>query len=129
MRKVILMSIVALGLIGCGTTSTRTEAIPAEQAGGGTTTTTVHAGGDVVINDVIVTGNGIYIYNSGSGDITYVGGDFYNYIDEANNSSGGGASITGMSEETCKNAGYFWCTLNNVCIDNGGAGGTGSCSK
>ncbi len=127
------MSIIALGLIGCGTTSTstRTEAVPAEQAGGGTTT--INAGGDVIINDTIVTDDGTYIYNPGSGDVTYVGGDYYYYADEGTytegNGSGGGASVAGMSEKTCKDNGFFWCTLSSVCIDNGGAGGTGSCSK
>ncbi len=131
--RLISASLLALVILGCDAGSTRNstyEEVPAEEAGTGrTSTVTVNSGGDAVVNDVIVTGNGIYIYNTGNGDITYVGGDFYNYIDETDNSTGGGAEVTGMSEKTCKENGFFWCTVSNTCIDNGGSGGTGSCSK
>ncbi len=129
MNKIILSVAIAFAIVGCGTsTSSRTtESIPAEQVGSGTTTIT--AGGDVTINETVVTGNGMYIYNPGSGDVTYVAGDYMQYADERTGETGSGASIEGMSETTCKDAGYFWCTLDNVCIDNGGSGGTGSCTK
>ncbi len=121
--------VVAIGLMGCGgsNSSTRTESVPSEKTGGGSTT--IYAGGDVVINEVIVTDNGVYIYNPGTGEVTYVGGDYMYYPD---NSSEGGSSGTGvantMNQEECEANNFFWCTVSNVCIDNGGSGGTGSCS-
>ncbi len=123
-----MLSVIAL-MLGCDAGSTRNstyEEVPAESQGGNVNN--ISAGNDVTMNDIIVGQDGVYIYNEGSGNVTYVAGDFYNYIDETDNSTGGG-EVTGMSESTCKENGYFWCTLDNVCIDNGGAGGTGSCSK
>ncbi len=123
-----LFIVVTLLFVGCGTSGgSRTQQVPAEVAGGGSTT--IYAGGDVVINEVIVTDDGTYIYNPGTGEVTYVGGDYIYYPD---NSSEGGSSGTGvantMNQEECEANNYFWCPLSNVCIDNGGNGGTGSCS-
>ncbi len=122
--------VVAIGLMGCDAGSTRNstyEEVPSESQG--SNEIHINAGNDVAINDVIVGQDGVYIYNEGSGDVIYVAGDYMYYPD---NSNEGGSSGTGvantMNQEECEANNYFWCSLSSVCINNGGTGGTGSCS-
>ncbi len=131
--KLILASLLAFSIFGCDAGSTRNstyEEVPAEKQGGNTNT--IQAGGDVTMNETVVTDDGVYIYNSGDGDVTYVHvedeGQYYQYASDSSTATGTGAEVSGMSEKTCKENNYFWCTLSNTCIDNGGQGGTGSCT-
>ena len=111
--------ILALGLSGCGETSG-----DADYRGDTTVnnTTIESGGGDVTINDVEVDGNGTYVYNA-DGTVTYSTGDGF---------AGGNDGVVDASDEfdegydqaECTAAGYFYCTLENRCLNQPAGGGT-----
>jgi len=120
MKKTILMSLVVIAalLTGCDETTT---AVPQ----GDTTINT--NGGDVVINDVQVDGEGTYISN-GDGTITYTNGTG-NSVGTDGTSSGAGSKELGVysasySQSKCTEEGYFYCTLENKCLNQPATGGS-----
>ena len=121
MKKIILLSALAFIFTACGETSG-----DADYRGDTTvnTTTIDSGGGDVTINDVEVDGNGTYIYNE-DGTVTYSTGDGFT------NTSGADAIVEasdgfdeGYDQAECTAAGYFYCTLNNICVNQPADAGT-----
>ena len=116
MRKfiVMIMAILAvLSLAGCGEGSTSAE----DKQNSGNSTT-INAGGDVVITDVEVTGEGTYIQTEG--DVIYVAGDYNadgaNAGDEAAEYDPDAYDAT-YSQSECTANGFFFCTLANKCLN------------
>ncbi len=126
MKKIVVGVLLTLMLIGCDAGSTRNstyEEVPAENVGSGGVTVT--SGGDATVTQTVVTDEGKYITTEG-GDIIYVGGDYY----EADSSSGSGSMASqgeynpDYSEKTCKEEGFFWCTIEQKCLNQPAQGGT-----
>ncbi len=125
MKKVLIVCLLALGIFGCDAGSTRNstyEEVPAEQQG--SNSITIEAGGDVVIKDTIVTGEGTYIEcgEGGCGDINIVGGDqYYDRIDSGTT----GAATNQGGDGTCP-AGYVYCSIEDKCVPSKTASPCGS---
>ena len=119
MKKIILLSALAFMFTACGETSG-----DADYRGDTTvnTTTIDSGGGDVTINDVEVDGNGTYIYNE-DGTVTYSTGDGYTSGD-ASDSTPTGDYDESYDAAECADNGYFYCTLENKCLDQPVTGGT-----
>jgi len=132
MRKTV-MTLVALGFLcapmlmlqGCTTgdkTTSNTEI---------SNTTIDSGGGDVTINDVQVSDEGTYIYNE-DGTVTFTTGDENNIEGVGTGDSDGdgiedvevGTFSTEYSQSECTAAGFFYCTIENVCLDQPAIGGT-----
>ena len=135
MRRII-MSLVALGFLtapmlmlqGCSDTK------GASDARGDTTvtnTTIDSGGGDVTINDVEVTGEGTYVYNE-NGTVTYSTGDDFGQGDVGTGDTDGdgvpdvevGVYDDAYDQAECTASGFFYCTLENKCLDQPASGGT-----
>jgi len=120
--KYLLLLIAPLLFSGCGEDTTRSNPVSTTT----TTNTTIDSGGgDVTINDVEVDGNGTYVYNA-DGTVTYSTGDGFT------NTNGEDATVVDASDEfdegydqaQCTAAGYFYCTLNNICVNQAADAGT-----
>ena len=120
----------ALALVGCSTGSDGGTA--STGVAGSTTTYNVDSGGgDVTINDTTVGENGTYIQNQ-DGTVTYTSGNDNVFTLP----SGEKVSIAGSpsgdydptyNAEECAANGYFYCTLENKCLNTPASGGT--CTK
>ena len=129
MRKII-MSLVAFGFLtapmlmlqGCG--DTKGDANYTE------VTSIDSGGGDVTINDVQVSEEGTYIYNE-NGTVTFTTGD-ENVIQPANGDSDGDGVVDvtvgdydeGYDASQCNAAGFFYCTIENKCLNQPSDAGT-----
>ena len=130
MRNLLMLSAVAAIFVGCGGTTThydRTPPAPAESH----VTTVYSGGGDVVINDTHVGEGGTYIQNA-DGTVTYTDGDGNSVGRSGDNSSGEAlGDYPGESADPaeCADAGYFYCTIQNKCLDQPKGGGSCTSSQ
>ena len=115
--------IIALSISGCS--DTRGDTVNTE------ITKIDSGGGDVTINDVEVSDEGTYIYNS-DGSVTFTTGDENNIEGVGTGDSDGdgvedvevGTFSAAYSQSECTAAGFFYCTIENVCLDQPAVGGT-----
>jgi len=128
MKKILALAAGMLMLVGCGGTSTTGD------TRGDTTitnTTIDSGGGDVTINDVEVSDEGTYIYNS-DGSVTFTTGDENNIEGVGTGDSDGdgeedvpvGVYSDTYTQSECTAAGFFYCTIENQCLDQPAIGGT-----
>jgi len=131
MRKLGLGMVSAMTLVmmtGCGTTNNSGD------SRGDTTitnTTIDSGGGDVTINDVEVSDEGTYIYNS-DGSVTFTTGDENDIQGVGTGDSDGdgeqdvevGTFSEAYTQSECTAAGFFYCTIENQCLDQPAIGGT-----
>jgi len=121
MVKMLAIGSVILLMAGCGSTdSVNTPSTT-------TTNTTINSGGgDVAINNVDVSNEGMYIQNA-DGTVTYTTTSGDN-SPTGNNNDGGEKKPYDSSwdEATCTTNGYFFCTLNGLCLNQPTA--SGSCT-
>ena len=109
-------------IVGCGETTGDSNY---------TENTTINSGGgDVTINDVEVSDEGTYIYNS-DGTVTFTTGDENNIGPADGDSDGDGVQDVEVgqydsdyNQAQCTAAGFFYCTIENQCLDQPSTGGT-----
>ena len=123
MKKIILLSALAFMFTACGEDGARSTTT--------TTNTTIDSGGgDVTINDVEVSDEGTYIYNS-DGTVTFTTGS-ENVIQPADGDSNGdgvadvivGDYDEGYDQAQCNAAGFFYCSIENKCLNQPSDAGT-----
>jgi len=135
MKKIILASAIAAAFMftACGTSGSSTY----NETPDSTKTTTVYSGGgDVDISDITVGENGTYV-NNGNGTVTFIGGDIGDnnaiVVDGSHAGTGpDGNSSTydpnnfsaGLSQSECTALGFFFCTLENKCLNQPASGST-----
>ncbi len=115
MKKMILMSLVAFAIVGCGADG---ESNSASDQRGDTTVTTITTEGDVEVKNVTVTDEGVYVDCGvgGCGDIVMdnegdiVIGDRV-APSEAFDLDGDGQDDDGTCPE-----GYFFCPIEGKCV-------------
>lgn len=124
MKKSVLSLVAILMINGCGSDTTNYAEGYEEPLPNGANSSTVivnnSGDGDITINQTTVTGNGVYLYSE-AGDVTFTSGDgdIYHYpdgtIDEVSPPSG---TFSGEYTETeCVANGYFWCPIEQACLD------------
>jgi len=121
-KYILILVLPLLLLVGCGETSGDSR--------GDTNiaTTTVDAEGDVTINDVTVESGGTYIQNA-DGTVTYSSGagDVTSSAEEAaataEKAAEDGTYDPTYTRAECTEAGFFYCTLENKCLNQPASGG------
>jgi len=135
MKKITLsLAVMALVFIGCGGGTGGGTSYKAVDQTPSKSTTIYSGGGDVAVNDVTVDNGGTYIKNE-DGTVTYSTGEGSGNIAIAN---GDGETSTpagptddfpgeDASEQECTDAGYFYCPLQDACLDQ--PADNGACSS
>ena len=111
MKKIMVAALAALFLAGCGeefSTSETSETVNTEIPAA-SNTMTVTAGGDVTIHQV----GGDYTVTTNTESNSGIEYDATNYDPE-------------YSQATCRENGFFWCTIENRCLNQ--PADTGTCS-
>ena len=131
MRNLLMLSAATAIFAGCGGTTTHYDRTP-PQPTESHVTTVYSGGGDVIINDVVVDNGGTYIQND-DGTVTYTDGDGNSV--GVKGDTGKSDTVTGdyPGEEAdpaeCADAGYFYCTIEDKCLNQPKGGGSCTSSQ